>query len=329
MLTSWDGHWYMRIIRNGYPQHVQPHVTFNVADARAAFFPGYPSLVRVVNLVLPGGDVFAALAVNLVLGFVAIWLTGLMARKLYGPAIAEKAMVLMAVFPGSFVLSFTYSEALLLTVAAACLLCLMEQRWWWAGVFAAIGTATRPNGLALCLACAIAAFIAIRNERDWKSLAAPLLAPIGWIGFQVWLGIHAHEAGVWFRVQREAWKEGTSFGMTAITRSIDAFKHPLNSPADILTVVSVLTMVALLVLLWKYRLPWPIVGYIVGVLVLMLLPKTVTARPRFLYTAFPLVIPAAVYFHRRAKEAWPYAVAAGAAGIVGLTALYGVFGAIP
>ncbi len=167
------------------------------------------------------------------------------------------------------------------------------------------------------------------EERDWRSLAAPLLSPLGWIAFQVWLGIHAHETGVWFRVQGQAWKEGTSFGFTAIHRSLKAVASPLSSPANLITAVSVVTMVVLLWMLWKYHLPWPIVGYIAGVLLLMLLPKTVTARPRFLYTAFPLLIPAAVYFHRRGKELWPYVLAACAAGIVGLTGLYGVLGAIP
>ena len=39
VLTSWDGLWYLRIVRNGYPTSVRPHVTYDVADARAAFFP--------------------------------------------------------------------------------------------------------------------------------------------------------------------------------------------------------------------------------------------------------------------------------------------------
>jgi hypothetical protein len=238
-------------------------------------------------------------------------------------------MVLMALFPGSFVLSFAYSEALLIVVAAACLLCLMKRQWWAAGVLAAIGTATRPNGLALCLACAVAALLAIRDEREWRALAAPALSPIGFILFQVWLGVHAHESAVWFRVQRQAWNEGTSFGFTAIRRSALAVVHPLSSPADLITAVCVLTMLALLWMLWAHRLPLPLVAYVAGVLLLMLLPKTVTARPRFLYTAFPLLIPAAVYFQRRGRQLWPYALAACAAGLVGLAGLYGVLGAIP
>jgi hypothetical protein len=329
VLTSWDGAWYLRIIRNGYPRHVQAAITYNVDDARAAFFPTYPDLVRLVDHMVPGHEVLAALFVNFVLGAVAIWLVGLIARRLFDVEIAEKAMVLMAVFPGSFVLSFAYSEALLLVVAAWCLLCLMRRKWWAAGILAAIGTATRPNGLALCLACAVAAFIAIREERDWRSLAAPILSPLGFIGFQVWLGIHAHERGVWFRVQRQAWNEGTSFGFTAIRRSALALAHPLTSPADVITAVCVLSMLVLIWMLWSHRLPLPQVAYIAGVLILMLVPKTVTARPRFLYTAFPLLIPAAAYFARRGRQWWPYAVAACCAGLVGLAGLYGVLGAIP
>lgn len=329
VLTSWDGQWYLRIADTGYPRHVQPHVTFEVPDARAAFFPAYPTLVRAVDHVLPGHSAAAGVFVNFLFGAAAVLLVGLIARRLYGNAIAEKSMVLMALFPGAFVLSFAYSEALLLTLAAGCLLCLMQRRWLAAGTLAALGTAARPNGLALCAACAVAAFIAIRNDRDWRSLIAPILSPIGFLAFQIWVGIQAGETGIWFRVQREAWSEGTSFGFTAIRRSAEAFSRPLHSPADVVTAVSVLAMFVLLYFLWHYRLPWPQVAYIAAVLFLMLVPSTVTARPRFLYTAFPLLIPAAAYLHRRAPQLWPYVVAACAAGLVGLTGLYGVLGAIP
>src|SRR6478736_6951986 len=143
-------------------------------------------------------------------------------------------MVLGAMFPGSFVLSFAYTEALLLVFAMGCLWCLMTKHWWWAGVLAALGTATRPNGLALVLACAVASLLAIRNDRDWRSLAAPLLAPLGFIAFQLWLGQHTGEAGVWFRVQAEAWGEGASYGLTAVRKTFEAFTSPFTSPTNII-----------------------------------------------------------------------------------------------
>ena len=54
VLTSWDGAWYMSIVNKGYPRTIQPNVTFDVLDARAAFFPAYPMLVRACNYVIPG-----------------------------------------------------------------------------------------------------------------------------------------------------------------------------------------------------------------------------------------------------------------------------------
>ncbi len=328
VLTSWDGAWYLRIIRGWYPTSIPADVTYNDLEARAAFFPVYPMVVRAADAILPGGDVFASLLVNFVLGAVAIYLVGLIARDLFGPRIAYRAMILMAFFPGSVALSLTYSEATLITVAAGCLLMLHRKHWLAAGVLAAIGSGTRPNGVGLIVACAVAAFLAIKDDRDWRSLLAPLLAPIGFVAFQLYLYDRTGE-WAWFRVQTEAWDEGTSFGLTAVKNTLEAFTRPLSSPTDTLTAVSVIVMVALLIVLWKRRLPLPMVAFVVVVLALMVLPSTVTARPRFLYTAFPLFIAAAAWWPDEHEEGWGLTIAMSAAGIVALTGLYGVLGAIP
>ncbi len=329
VLTSWDGLWYLRIVRHGYPHMVRPNVTYSMTDARAAFFPVYPMVVRFVDRVLPGGDTLAALFVNFVLGAVAIWLIGMLARQLYGTEVAERTMILVAMFPGSFVLSFAYTEALLITLAAACMWFLLKRNWWAAGVFAALGTATRPNGIALVAACAVASFLAIRERREWSSLVAPALSPIGFLGFQWWLGRHTGEAGVWFRVQSEAWGEGTSFGLTAARRTWEAVSRPLTSPTNTITALSVVTLLLLLWFARKHRLPWFMMAYVAAIVALMLLPETVTARPRFVFTAFPLFIAAGAWFNKDHRDWWPYVIGACAAGLVGLTGLYGVLGAIP
>jgi Gpi18-like mannosyltransferase len=179
VLTSWDGRWYIELVRRGYPDFIPADITYEQLEARAAFFPVYPLLVRFTDFILPGGDTFAALGLNFVLGAVSVVLVGLLARRLYSISVAARAMTLYAVFPGSFVLSFAYSEAVLMVLAAACLLFLLDRRWWLAGLSAAIATGARPNAVALVAACAVASFLAIRERRDWWSLAAPLLAPIG------------------------------------------------------------------------------------------------------------------------------------------------------
>lgn len=331
VLTSWDGIWYMRIVRYGYPVYVPPNITYDDTQARVAFFPAYPYLVRVVDHVLPGGDTFAALATNFVLGAVFVVLVGFLAREWFGDGAMGRAMMVVALFPGSLVLSLAYSEALLLTLAAACLLLLQRHRWFLAGSVAALATAARPNGVALVVACAVAGIIAARQRRSWKPLVAPLLAPWGFVAFQTWIDHHTGEKRVWFRVQGEAWKEGASFGLTAIRRTLDAFTQPLTSPTDLITAVSFLTTIVLIWIAWRQRrLPPAAAAYSAVVIALMLLPATVTARPRFLFTAFPLLIAASVWLGApRRSNWWPYLVGVGLMGLSTLTALYGVYAAIP
>ena len=70
--------------------------------------------------------------------------------------------------------------------------------------------------------------------------------------------------------------------------------------------------------LWKARLPAPVVAYTLVVIGLMLLPATVTARPRFLITAFPLLIAVAAVWPEEDREWWGLLLAVCGAGLVGV-----------
>lgn len=340
VLTSWDGRWYLELIRRGYPDNIPANITYEQLEARAAFFPVYPWTVRLVDVVLPGGDTFAALFVNVIFGAIAVLLVGLLARRLYSVSVAARAMTLFAVFPGSFVLSFAYSEATLIVLAAACLLFLLDERWVLAGLAAALATGARPNGIALVAACAVASFVAIRSKREWWSLIAPVLAPIGFIGFQLYVDHAAGERGAWFRVQREAWTEGTSFGLTALKNTFGFVTSPLSSPTDALTALTLVALGGAIYCAWKVRLSLVLSVYSAMIIFLMLAPETVTARPRFMFTAFPLFIAVAAWWpdpdddpaHHRAswdRAGWDFTLVLCGAGLVAVTGLYGVFGAIP
>lgn len=340
VLTSWDGLWYLEIVRAGYPSSIPADITYNQEEARAAFFPVFPWSVRAVDTVLPGGDVFAALTFNFLVGALSVVLVGVLARRLFSISVAARAMTLYAVFPGSFVLSFAYAEATMIVLACACFLLLLDERWLLAGLVAAVGTAARPNGIALVAACVVASAIAIKRNRDWASLLAVVLSPLGFLGFQWYVDDTAGESRAWFRVQREAWSEGTSFGATAVKNTFGFLGSPFDSPADALTALCMLALLGMLFCLWKRPLPWPLIAYSATVVVLMLLPATVTARPRFLFAAFPLLIAVAAWWpepdddpdHHRAswdRAGWDLTLVLGGAGLATLTALYGVFGAIP
>jgi Glycosyltransferase family 87 len=323
-LGSWDGTWYVRIAQLGYPDSVPAHVTYGQIEARAAFFPLFPWLIRAANFIVPGDVVMAALVTNLVLGAAFVYLVGCIARRVSDDDVARRAMVLTALFPGSVVLSFAYAEALLLVLAAGCLLSLLQKRWWLAGALGAFATFTRPNGIAVVAACVVAAALAWRRDREWRGLAAIALSPLGFVAFQWYIGAQAHERGVWFRVQREAWREGTSYGGTAL-RSLSRFLlHPFSSPTNAVTAASVVVLGVGLVALRRAHLPATLVAYTLASVVLMLLPATITARPRFLTTAFPLAIAAAAVWPGRRRDSWSYATTICGAGLVTLAALYGL-----
>ena len=329
VFDSWDGHWYLDVVREGYPHHIMPNVTYFVSDARAAFFPLYPRLVHYLDNIIPGGPVTVALAVNVLLGAAFIYLIGVIAKNLFDVKTSEKAMIIAALFPGSFVLNWAYSEALLLTLACMCFIALSKKMWLWAGIFAALGTACRPNGIALVAACAVASLIAIKQDREWKSLIAPLLSPIGFVGFMAFLMHHTDENFAWFRVQSQAWKEGTSFGATAVSRTFDFILNPTGSPTSVLTAASMFAMILALIALWKFRIPAMYTAYTAVVLALMLIPATVTARPRFLFTAFPLIFPVARALRDDDNKWWPIVLLIFATGLVTVTGMYGVRAAIP
>jgi hypothetical protein len=80
---------------------------------------------------------------------------------------------------------------------------------------------------------------------------------------------------------------------------------------------------------FKHRIPVMYTAYTAAILILMLTPATVTARPRFLFTAFPLIFPVARALRDDDDKWWPIVLTVLATGLVTVTGLYGVRGAIP
>jgi hypothetical protein len=192
-----------------------------------------------------------------------------------------------------------------------------------------LSTASRPNAVAVVAACAVAAFLAIRRDREWRSLVAPALAPLGALAFHAFLWQRTGHLATWFRVQDQAWNEGVSFGLTALRKTLGFVLDPLDSPTNAITALSVVAIAAMLWAVWKARLPVPMVVYTAVILGLMLLPATVTARPRFLFTAFPLLIAVAAIWPDDRDEAWTLLLCTCSAGLVAAIGLYGLVAVIP
>lgn len=287
MVSAWDGGWYLEAARDGYPTGLEV-VDGKAVQSTVAFFPLYPLCIRAVHGASGLSYQAAGLLVAGLAGIVAVVLLRALLKRLWGPEAADRGVVLFCFFPGALALSLTYSEALMLALTIGSLLALMSRRWVTAGVLAALATACRPNAIVLVAACGWASFSAIRAGRDWRSLAAPLLAPAGFVAFQGYLWARTGAADAWWRTQREGW--GEHLAPDATWDKIAEFAEAPLVDVNITVAMAGIAFVAIAtVLLVRARPPGAILVYTAGIVLLALLSQTLGPRPRFILTAFPLV----------------------------------------
>ena len=326
VLTVWDGRWYLRIAVHGYPTSVPQgdfyHGTGRQVQSAVAFFPLYSLLMRALDKVLPGGADVAGAVLALLIGALATVVVWMVAHKVAGRTVADRAAVLFAFSPGAFVLSLVYAEGLLVLLSAGCLLALLERRWLLAGGLAALAGATRPNATAVMLACAWAAAVAIWRDREWRAVVAPLLAPVGMLAFFGFLWWHTGEPLIWFRVESQGWGERLDFGRSNLGVFADLFTRPLHNPNHVLLAISMVTAVVLMVILVRAKLPAVLNVFALSGLILVM-ASHINARPRFIFVAFPLVIALAKTTARR-PAVFVVLTALFAASTVMLTVFYGL-----
>jgi hypothetical protein len=145
--TDWnreDANWYLYIAAHGYSSH----------DATAAFFPGFPMLVRLVGYVCFGHLLLAAYLVSNGALLAAMVILYRLTEREYDLVTARRAVLYLAIFPTAVFLFGLYSEALFLLFAVGALALARQGRWGWAGLVGLGATLTRSMGLIVALALA-------------------------------------------------------------------------------------------------------------------------------------------------------------------------------
>ena len=285
IVTTWDAGWYMDTARLGYPQAL-PIVDGHVAQSTFAFFPFFPLCMRAVHA-LGFSYRMSGLLVAGAAGIITVVLMWFLLRRMWGDGAADRGVALFCFFPGAFVLSMVYAEALMLCLTIGCLLALLSRRWVLAGVLGAAATATTSHALAVVPACAWAAAVAIHQRREWRALVAPLLSPVGFVGFQLFLW---QRTGVFdaYTQTHEAW--GVEINPVVVWGQFgDFLRRPLVDMNITVAVAGAAIVIVTFVLLVRARPPVPVLLYTVFALLPVMVSEGLGARPRFVLTAFPLV----------------------------------------
>ncbi|MDN3296646.1 mannosyltransferase family protein [Streptomyces ficellus] len=320
----WDSVWYVRIAEHGYGHEVTlPH---GGVHSDLAFFPLLPALERGLSEVLPIDAATAGLLVSWAASLAAAWGIHAVGAQVAGRRAGVVLAVLWGVYPTAFVQSMAYTEALFTALAAWSLYAVLRGRWVWAGALCVLAGLTRPSAAALIAALGITAVVTVVRERrvTARMAAGVLLAPLGWLGYVVFVAVREGSATAYFEVQA-AWGNSIDGGV-ALARFV---WQNLTGPAPLAGVglCAALALVGWAVWLCvRQRQPLPVLVYGIAVVVISLVGAAYFgSRPRLMMPAFPLLLPAAVALARLRDRgvALVLAALALASGVYGAFTLLG------
>jgi hypothetical protein len=289
-----DAAWYANIAQHGYPL------------AKTGFFhfyPGYPAAIDTIAWIPGVGVARAGITVTAVAGLAAAAGLARLGLRLTDDArISVLLVALWALAPGAMVLSMAYSEALMCALAAWALVAVVDRRWITAGVLTMLGGTVHSSAVALIAAVEVAALIALvgaartgRLPLDawWRPVAAGLMAPLGLIGFWVFVTLRQGQLGGWIEDEKQS---GTSIDWGRSTWHVVA-RTFLGSPKAINLVFVLVLLVGVALAAWNLteRMPAYLKVYILVTVLLAVLTNStfLGSKPRYLLPALLLGFPLA------------------------------------
>ncbi len=307
-ITGWnkqDSLWFLEIAQHGY----------SASNNSAAFYPGYPVLIRIVGYLTAGHLLVAAYIVSNGALLAALAILYRLTEREYDLATARRAVLYLAIFPTAFFLFDTYSEALFLLFAVGTLALARNGRWWWAGLAGAGATLTRSTGVVLVLALATEAIhqavterrsgFGGRDGRTWPAarlvtrLGASVLPLAGIGGYLLFWQLRFHD---WYRpvrLENSIWGRVFTAPWDTLWRGLSlASRYATVSDEGWWMLDFVIVAVGLALGIWVAVRARPIYAVYTWASILFFLctawpDRPLMSDPRFLVLIFPLVWPLA------------------------------------
>jgi hypothetical protein len=154
IFAAWDSGWYFDIAKRGY-YYQAGH------QSSVAFFPLYPMLMRAGALPFGGSDRaiwLSGIVVSCVAFVLALIVLHRFTERVFGDReAARRTVIYLAVFPFSLFFTRVYTESVFLLTTVLAIGCAYDRRWVRAGLWGALATLCRPNGILIGLPLALMA----------------------------------------------------------------------------------------------------------------------------------------------------------------------------
>jgi Gpi18-like mannosyltransferase len=200
IFEAWDSVHYRIIATTGY-EFVDDGKEHNLA-----FFPLFPLTIKILmNLGLSfeaSGLLINNFAFLGAICFLYFWL-----KDYYGIKVAIWAVFVLSFYPSAMFTGVIYTEGLYLFLSTAALWAFECQDYRWTVFWGALATATRPTGIALVPALAIAAW---KERRPPIAYFASLASATGILLFSLYCAIYFHNPLAFIAAQR-GWRPSLGF----------------------------------------------------------------------------------------------------------------------
>ncbi len=224
LVTKWDGEWYLNIAVDGYRWNDGPSVAGSLPavisrpQARLAFFPAYPMLMRAAGWIV-GNTIAGGLVVSLAAFLWALVYVFRLARDEIGDADAAGAVLLLAFYPFSVFYGVIYTESLFLLAAVGGLYHFRRAEWVSASLWGLVIGLTRPNGFLLSVVLAAAGFERVLRQRragtfdarEWRRVRTgalvALMPVVGVLIYSAFCWSLSGDPLMWMRLHR-LWGRG-------------------------------------------------------------------------------------------------------------------------
>jgi hypothetical protein len=288
--TAWereDALWYLRIATGGYAD----------GDGSAAFFPLYPTTVRVVSTVIGGHPLAAGILVSNLSLLGALCVLYVLTRTERSERTARRAVLYAAVFPTAFFFLAPYSESTFLLLVLVCLWAARRRRWWVAAAAGAAAALTRSLGLVLIAPLVVEAYLQWRDSGRKGIPVGGLLASLGPpAGTLAYLLYWRQRSGDWLAPlhQQAGWERHAASPLNTLWQgTLDALHFTGVYPGgyhqlDWLIVVPALALAVYAAVRFRPTFGVYVWASLLPPLLLVFAGRPLMSIPRFLLALFPL-----------------------------------------